>query len=246
LTLYDCVQNWPRYPRVPKDTEAIEKRTIESADLVFTDSLFLDQKVRQARKDVRRILPGVDFDHFQKADKGGPQKEIRTLCYFGGINELRIDFELLREVARARPVEIHMIGPLKSRIPRLPENIIFRGELSYEELPQNLRDFDGLILPYRVTEFTKGIIPAKLFECFATGKPIIATPLPSFYEFGDFLYVAETAREFLKVIEDIGVLETEARYRRRLELARQNSWESRFYELAAAIEDGLTPGRQTP
>jgi glycosyltransferase involved in cell wall biosynthesis len=191
-------------------------------------------------------LPGVDFDHFQAADKGRLRKEIRTLCYFGGINEIRIDFGLLKEVASGSPVDVHMIGPIKSRIPRLPENIIFKGELSYEELPENLREYDCLILPYRVTEFTKGIIPAKLFECFATGKPIIATPLPSFYEFGDFLYVAEDAREFLRIIGNIGILETETRYNRRKELARHNSWESRFQEMAMAIQNRLAHGQNTP
>jgi glycosyltransferase involved in cell wall biosynthesis len=246
LTIYDCVQNWPLYPRVPKDTEVIEKRTIQASDLVFTDSLFLDNKVRQIRPDVQRILPGVDFDHFQAADKGRLRKQIRTLCYFGGINEIRIDFGLLKELASGSPVSIHMIGPIKSKIPRLPENIIFRGELSYEELPSNLRDFDCLILPYKVTEFTKGIIPAKLFECFATGKPVIASPLPSLYEFGDFLYVAESAPEFRRIIENIRVLETESRYNRRKELARHNSWESRFQEMATAIQNRLADSPKTP
>ena len=246
LTAYDCVQNWPLYPGVPKDTEEVEAITIRAADLVLADSLFLDNKVRRLRPDVQRIMPGVDFDHFQAADKGRLRKEIRTLCYFGGINDLRIDFELLKEVAAGNPVDIHMIGPIKSRIPPLPDNIIFRGELSYQELPANLRDFDCLILPYRVTEFTRGIIPAKLFECFATGKPIIASPLPSFYEFGDFLYVAGNAREFRRIIETIGTLETETRYDRRKELARRNSWDNRFQELATAIQDRLSRGPQTP
>jgi glycosyltransferase involved in cell wall biosynthesis len=239
LSIYDCVQNWPQYPRVSKDTEVIEKEIIRAADVVFTDSLFLENKIKPIRSDVQRILPGVDFDHFQVADTGRWPKKIRTLCYFGGINEIRIDFGLLKEIASGNTLEIHMIGPVKSRIPRLPGNIIFSGELSYQELPKYLRAFDCLILPYKVTEFTKGIIPAKLFECFATGKPILASPLPSFYEFSDFIYIAENAREFLKIIENIRVLETEEKYEQRKELARHNSWESRFQEMATAIHNKM-------
>jgi len=239
LLIYDCVTNFPQFPGVPKDSAVIEKKIIQTADLVFTDSPFLDRKVKQIRADVQRIMPGVDFDHFQQADSGRLQNGIRTLGYFGGINEVRIDFGLLKEIASGGPWEIHMIGPVRSRVPRLPENIIFRGEVSYRELPGYLRGMDCLILPYKLTEFTKGIIPAKLFECLATGKPLIATPLPSFDEFGDLIYLAGNARDFLNILAKIRMLETPKKYEQRKELARRNSWESRFQEMAGAIQEKL-------
>ena len=237
LVIYECVQNFPKFPGVPKDTEMIEKKIILNADLVFTDSDFLYKKIKKIRNDVKRILPGVDFNHFQRADKGRVQKEISTLCYFGGINERRIDFNLLNGIASGGKFEIHMIGPVRSKIPHLSKNVIFSGEVSYQELPKYLKSFDCFILPYKVNEFTKGIIPAKLFECFATGKPIIATPLPSFYEFRDLIYIAHNADEFLDIIKNIKTLENESKYKKRKEIAQKNSWNSRFKEIVIYIEN---------
>ncbi len=240
LLIYDCVSNFPQFPGVPKDTETIEKKLIKIADLVFTDSKFLYEKIKKIRNEVKRILPGVDFNHFHDADKGKVKQKIETLCFFGGIHERRIDFELLKDIASKSKLEIQMIGPVRSNIPPLPKNVIFKGEVSYHELPKYLKHSDCFILPYKVNEYTLGIIPAKLFECFATGKPVIATPLPSFYEFIDFIYIARSADEFLKIIKNLLNLENQDKYEKRKELARNNSWEKRFEEMIEAIQKKLT------
>jgi glycosyltransferase involved in cell wall biosynthesis len=102
-------------------------------------------------------------------------------------------------------------------------------------LPRHLADADALIIPYRITTFSKGTFPAKIFECLATGKPTIATPLPDLVPFGDLLYLAEDARGFASTLERLPETETEEKVRARVELARENSWEARF----RAIEEAL-------
>ena len=239
LLIYDCVENFPVFPGVPKDTEKIEKEIINISDLVFTDSDFLFRKIKTFRTDVIKILPGVDFEQFQLADKGPLKRNPEILCFFGGINERRIDFKLIGKIAEARNFKIIMIGPIESKIPSFPSNVIFKGKINYKELPNYIKDCDCFIFPYKINEFTKGIIPAKLFECFATGKPIVTTALPSFNEYKDLIYIANNHEEFLEILKNIQKLENENKYWKRKELSRQNSWESRCEEVLNIISSRL-------
>lgn len=243
LVVYDCVENFPEYPGVPRDTAEIEKNIFGSADLVFTDSKFLFDKASQNRNDVKRVLPGVDYSHFAKADTGRSGGPVKSLCFFGGINDRRIDFRLLSDVARVGHVTIDMIGPVDSKIPAFPPNVVFRGPVDYSELPRYLKSCDCFLFPYKVTEFTKGIIPAKLFECFATGKPVITTPLPSFIEYGELMYLCKTADEIKDTIQNLEHLESEYKYMRRKDLAKMSSWESRFDEIVTQIKRELEQKR---
>jgi glycosyltransferase involved in cell wall biosynthesis len=233
--VYDCVENFPDFPGVAKDTAEIESAIIDEADLVVTDSIFLFEKAKKIRDDVIRILPGVDYAHFERADTGKLKNPPRRLCYFGGVHERRIDLKLLEELASSQKFTIEIVGPVKSKIPPFPENVIFHGAVPYQRLPQTIKHCDCFILPYRLSEFTKGILPAKLFECFASGKPIIATPLPSFYEFSELIFLAESSDEWIKTLSSMFTLESEQKYLERKALARKNSWESRFEEFSNAL-----------
>lgn len=238
VVVYDCVENFPEYPGVSKDTTEIENRIFRDADLIITDSKFLFEKAQKNRPDAMRILPGVDYRHFNQADTGILKSPPQTLCYFGGIHERRINFELLKQIV-SQGFRVEIFGPVKSKIPPHLENVVFHGAVPYDRLPALIRDFDCFILPYTLSEFTKGIIPAKLFECFATGKPIIATPLPSFYEYKDLIYLKESGDECVKTLERMVSLEDEHKYNKRKALAKENSWDSRFLEFRTAIENKL-------
>jgi len=242
LVVYDCVENFPEYPGVPGDIAKIEEHMFESADLVFTDSNFLYEKASQFRKETKRIMPGVDYGHFAKADTGRPDYPVKSLCFFGGINDRRIDFALLREISKLDHLTVDMIGPVDSKVPPLPSNVVFHGPVDYSELPEHIKSCDCFLFPYRVTEFTKGIIPAKLFECFATGKPVITTPLPSFFEYAELMYICQTAEEAIDIIQNLERHETELKSMRRKELAKKSSWDSRFEELVDQIKRKLEKG----
>lgn len=239
LAVYDCVENFPEYPGVPKDTAKLETHIFGSADMIFTDSNFLFDKASRYREDVKRVLPGVDYNHFAKADTGSYRSPIQSICFFGGINDRRIDFELVSGIAKLGNFTIDMIGPVDSKVPTFPSNVVFHGPVDYSELPEHLKSCDCFLFPYKITEFTKGIIPAKLFECFATGKPVITTPLPSFLDYEELMYICKTADEVKDTIQKMDLLEAGQKYTQRKELAKTSSWKSRFDEVVGHIESNL-------
>ncbi len=58
----------------------------------------------------------------------------------------------------------------------------YRGAVPHEGLPASLAGVDAYVLPYEINNLTKGISPAKTYECLATGKPVVASPLPALRE----------------------------------------------------------------
>jgi glycosyltransferase involved in cell wall biosynthesis len=75
----------------------------------------------------------------------------------------------------------------------------------------------------------------KIYECLATGIPVVATPLPEFERFGEHVYLAEDAEDFAEVLRRLPQTETEEKRRAKIELARENSWEARFAALEKEI-----------
>ncbi|HEX2098677.1 MAG TPA: glycosyltransferase [Rubrobacteraceae bacterium] len=233
--LYDCVLNYEHFPGVPRDIAETEKALLRRADAVTVDSGFLLEKHRHMRPDAAQIGPGVDYELFERARAEEPLwKPARTVCFFGGMDESRFDFDLVRELAE-EGCKVRLLGTLSQpALARLP-GIEYRGEVPHQELPRHLADIDALIIPYKINTFSKGTFPAKTFECLATGKPTITTPLPDLVPFGDILYLRKDARGFADVLRRLPEFEDEQKVQARIELARKNSWEARF----AALEKEL-------
>jgi hypothetical protein len=64
------------------------------------------------------------------------------------------------------------------------------------------------VLPYKVNGLTASISPAKTYECLATGKPVVASPLPAMEELARHVYLADEPEEFVDVLRRLGGLET--------------------------------------
>jgi len=239
--IYDCVVNFPGIEGAPQDIKDTERELALISDLIITDSDFLYKKMLNFFPEkTYQILPGVHFDIFSKADNGRV-KRIKTLCFFGGINSNRLDLDMIFSVAKKREdLEFVFIGPIKSELKDIPKNVTFKPPVRINVLPEKLINCDCIILPYKNNEWTKGVIPSKIFESFATGKPVIVSGIEeNISRFKDVLYTVSSSEEFLKLLEKIPELETEEKYIKRKKLAIENSWEKRFDQLMNLIEKKL-------
>jgi glycosyltransferase involved in cell wall biosynthesis len=81
------------------------------------------------------------------------------------------------------------------------------------------------------------VFPTKVYECLATGKPVVATPLPDLQgELSKHVYLASDAKDFIEVLRRLPELETQERVQARLALARNNSWNSRCDLVSRELE----------
>ena len=238
LVLYDCSDDYAHFPGAPRDVAATERELLGRADLVSCTSTWLLEKVRAVRPDAFLSGPAVDYEHFAVLQGAPPLSggEVRTVCFFGSLSGERIDLRALRAIVEAG-FEVRIVGGL-GRVDRdlleLP-GIDYRGEVSHAKLPAALAGVDAFVLPYRVSSLTRGISPAKTYECLATGRPVVAAPLPALEELAGFVYLAGRPGDYVEVLRNLKNLETEERRRARIELARENSWGARFEEIEEAL-----------
>jgi glycosyltransferase involved in cell wall biosynthesis len=233
VTMYDCSENYEGFPGIPSDIALTERELLERADLVSCTSAFLLEKVRSVRLDAFLSGPGVDYDRFAVLQGSRSGGRVHTVCFFGHLSEERVDFSILKGLAERR-FDVRLVGG-KGRVQEdffATPGVDYRGEVAHADLPAVLAGTDAFVIPYRINALTLGISPAKIYECLATGIPVVATPLPELGRFGGHVYVAERAEGFTEVLGRLPQLESEEKARARIELARENSWEARF----AAIE----------
>lgn len=78
----------------------------------------------------------------------------------------------------------------------------------------------------------------------ATGKPIVSTPLEELNLLQEgVIRIGKTKEEFAQAIEDSLISDTQTQKQKRLEIAKENSWNQRFDKIKKIIEEYLTEKR---
>jgi glycosyltransferase involved in cell wall biosynthesis len=236
LVYYDCSDDYAHFPGTPRDIAATERELLRRADLVSCTSTRLLERVRSSRPDAFLSGPAVDYERFRVLQYDRPGAEVRTVCFFGHVSRERTDFAALRAVAGAG-FQVRIVGELgrtDKYVLGMP-GIYYNGVVPHAELPAALAGVDAFVLPYKINGLTRGIAPAKTYECLATGKPVVAAPLPALEELAEHVYLAESPEDYVRILRSLGSLETDEKVRARIELARRNSWEARFAEIEEAL-----------
>jgi glycosyltransferase involved in cell wall biosynthesis len=256
LLVYQCIDEHAAYPGAPAQAIArLEKELMRRADVVLTSSQTLFEDRRKLRPDVVYLPNVADAALFMQARQEGTQVpgEIARLPkpvagFVGNVSSYKVDMELMAGLARRNPDwTFAMIGDVGSgesqtdltQLRALP-NIVLTGPRPYAQLPAYVKGFDVCLIPFRLTKLTRGIFPMKFFEYLASGKPVVATPLPALQEFASHCRLADGVEAFsaamrLAVVEDVAEPKASAR----VELALQHSWDERMTQLSHIICQGL-------
>ena len=233
--IYDIQDEYSQFPWAPRDTVAKEKQLLAEADVVFAGTDALYERKRPLARNIHFFGCGVDFDYFHNLYHRDVPHDVRdlrghvTLGYIGSIDE-RIDRELLLYLVRERPNwNLVMVGPVSHMQfePFSAPNVVFTGARPYELLPRYLARLDVCLMPFAINEMTRHINPTKALEYFATGKPVVSTPIPDMEKYySGVIYFAATPEEFLAQCEACLSQFPAERRERGLQLARERSWES--------------------
>jgi glycosyltransferase involved in cell wall biosynthesis len=206
----------------------IEARNICTADLVISINEMLREYTIQMganRSKTMVIRAGIDSEHYDPNKIDG--REIRKRY---GLNEDDIvlffmgwlyDFSGLKEVAtdlakiKDKKPNIKMLivgdGDAYEDLQRIREQnnlndqIILAGKQLYENLPVYIAAADICLLPAYNNEIMRDIVPIKMYEYMAMGKPVISTKLPGVMkEFGEgngVVFVERTEDVLPKALE---------------------------------------------
>jgi glycosyltransferase involved in cell wall biosynthesis len=229
---------------------AREEVLLRGADLVFANgSALLDQKNRYGN--ASNVPMGVDFGLFSRAllEETAVPSDLAAIQpprigYVGNVND-KVDFELLESIARANPLwSLILVGPLSIRTPefranferlrQLP-NVHHLGFRPLQTLPNYVRGLDVCLMCYRTDGWAYYGYPLKLHEYLAGGKPVVGSDLPSIREFSGVISIARTAEDWQGAIEAGLNDNSAARISKRVQVARENTWEERAQLIEKAI-----------
>lgn len=183
--IYDCVQDYRFHPR-KKVVIQFEKILLGLAQKVTADSEVNFTRLDHCNK--KLVPPGVFIENYSRITRNPVKGKKFKLLYFGNIRN-DLNFRIIHDIARLDFVELTLVGPYNSAEPR-NKAITYIEPVPFEEIPDLLSSYHGILLPYLRNSFTEAIIPAKFFECIATRLPIIYSGLniPDAYSNGCYLY----------------------------------------------------------
>jgi glycosyltransferase involved in cell wall biosynthesis len=240
--VYDCTDDWLAVRGIPRCLPADERALLARADLTLVPSRTLEERKRPAARRLVRLPHGALIERFQVGPRARRPDEPLTVLYYGHIHAQHLDCAAIADLAAVRPDwRVILVGPVKTPW-TFPSNVTLAGQQPHEKLREFISVADVLLLPYVVNDYTRAVLPAKIYECLATGRPIVAAPLPELEaDFATALRFARQRDEWPGAIE--GALRdfTAADAAENIRRAQANTWDARYAQLRALLAE--LPGR---
>jgi glycosyltransferase involved in cell wall biosynthesis len=213
-----------------------EERLLARADVVFAWSEPIRAALAVRHPNVHLATAAVDLEELEPVASVPGQD--RTAVFTGELG-FRFDEQLAAEVAGRLPDWTFLLagpaGPEAEEALGEHGNVVLTGRYDHHELPKLLARGRVALVPYRQNEFTDTLVPVKLVEYLAAGRPVVSTPMRAAEGFSDVVTFASCAETFAEAVRYVGDDSEDAR-RQRVERARPYSWERRIDEMEAAIE----------
>mgnify|MGYP001581244580 CR=1 FL=1 len=265
LSIFDCydeytsVKSWPVF-RTKQQIQEHEKRLLNKANITFVVSDTLYRKKSPYANTIKILSNAADTKHFKSLNKSEhefPQEILNIprpiIGYLGALSD-KVDISMLCRLAENHPEwSFISIGAIldnidKSKIFKIflkKKNVYILGSQPYKKLPYYLNAFDVCLLPLLVSHpFNINCSPLKLYEYLATGKPIVSTDIPYIRKFRDVVRIGRDGDSIENCIQKC-FGETDDLKKKRIAIAKENSWERRVHEVLAIIKDKIEKDNET-
>jgi glycosyltransferase involved in cell wall biosynthesis len=187
----------------------IESKILKNADKVVTiNEKLRDYAIRMGAKpeDTYVVRAGIDLERYDPNIDGGEMREIYGiekddsvlffmgwLYHFSGLKEVTVELSKIKNEKPNIKLLIVGDGDAFNALQKIREEnhlndqIILTGKKPYQEIPAFIAASDICLLPaYPTEKIMQDIVPIKMYEYMAMGKPVITTKLPGVMkEFGE-------------------------------------------------------------
>ena len=237
--VYDCHREWDE---LPLDWES---DLTAAADVVFAASPGLRQRLLPCSDNIALLPNGANPQMFLR-DGLEPPASVRALSQpvFARVGDVTADLELapLVHVAQRRPqwtflllgrVSQHALQALSP----LP-NVVLAGPVPAVELPDYLSGCQVLFDLVHSRRRGSDVVPSRVYEYLATGKPIVTMLPPEQTEpFPDAVYSAFDPNGFLRRCQLALDEDDDSLPARRIGYAQRAAWSLRAREIARILGD---------
>ena len=249
LVVYDCMDELANFKGAPTNISRHESLLFQRADVVFTGGHALYEAKRKSHGNVHALPSSVDVSHFAEArcPLTEPQDQVGLatprIGFVGAIDE-RMDLDLIREIADARPAwQFVLLGPVVKIDPGiLPrrDNLHYLGPKPYADLPRYMASWDVCMLPFARNEATRYISPTKTPEYLSAGKPVVSTSIADVvqpYQSLGLVRIADSPVDFVTAIEAARCDGQDQRWLRDVDqFLSELSWDRTWREMNALME----------
>lgn len=236
--VFDCTDDLSAVRGVPDFFASDEAALLARADLTLVPSRELLARKRDKARKIARLPHGAWVERFLPGEVSSRSKEgATTVLYYGHLHRQHLDFGALERLALDRPGwRVILAGPERSPH-KWPANVELTGQVPHGRLRDLVSRSDALLLPYALNRYTEAVMPAKTYECLATGLPIVAAPLPELVaDFSREMRFVPSGEDWASHVEAVLRDDTPGAAGDRINRARENTWERRFEEMAAMVE----------
>jgi teichuronic acid biosynthesis glycosyltransferase TuaH len=260
MSIYHCIDDITQNAYTARHGAALENAAVACADLTLATSTNLRRLKEPFARRVELYFNAADVEVFERVLTGTYPRPAElngrpgpVIGFIGNLDELRIDYPLLKEAALAHPDKtLLLVGPVNSDEPRqigldrLP-NVVFAGSRRLQDLPPLLQHMDCVLIPFRCNTLTKSIYPLKINEYLAAGKPVVSTAFSDDIRgFAPVIYLAETPADFLRQIDAALGGQDPGLVQQRRAVARSNTWTARIGQLWEMVNPTHEVSGQAP
>ena len=255
--VYHCYDWYEGQPGWTPELEHAQRELLHRADLLFSVTTMLSQKLMEKAPCEARLLPnGADVRAIFAAAEAVIEipADLASIPaprigYLGSIHP-QLDYLLLYELARRRP-EWHFVfvGPeqntnqlravagFQACVSR--PNIHFLGSRHRSEVPAYLLHMHVNVMLYMLTPDTWTHLghPLKLHEYLACGRPIVSVPLTAIQGFNSVIRIASGVDAWEAALASAISEHSEEQRTQRVARAAENSWESRAQVLQSWLDE---------
>jgi len=184
---------------------------------------------------IYKVPNAVKLENFQHpiplTDMDAIKARYSKIIGYVGIIYHWINTELIVEISKAFPdLAIVIVGPAHdeySSCLKGIDNIFLLGRQDYHKIASYINYFDICINPFRTGNIGNNTNPIKMYEYLAMGKPVVSTNIYEMLYFKDYVYLANSNQDFIKMIND-GFMENRLEKSEQcIKFAEQNSWDAR-------------------
>jgi len=184
---------------------------------------------------------GCEYEHFDRPARFREEANAQSIIGYIGSLQDWFDWDAVMAVAKRFPMaRVRVAGPLHTKPRHRTENLELMGPVPYADAPRFVSECTVCHIPFRTSKvYIKAVSPIKLYEYLAAGKPVVSAPMSDTCKLeGDgIVYLAEKAEQYCAQVERaLAVADVPELIRTRKDIARNNSWKSRWRAVEELID----------
>jgi glycosyltransferase involved in cell wall biosynthesis len=246
LSIYYRRDNLQPFAFWKKHVVRLEPLLIQKSDLIVCNSPQLADFARPFNANSYDIGQGVDLSAYDSAlafEIPAAFDAIPTprIGYIGDINSLRLDPDLIYELAKSKPdYSFVMIGGedqlFAAHALHTLKNVYFLGSIPKIMVPAYMSALQVCLNPQLLNEITNGNYPRKVDEYLALGKPVIATRTATMELFREHVFLCSSVSEYQDATEKALLDNSDEKAKQRINFARSHSWKNNVERLFDCIQ----------